>query len=214
MKALLHEHRQIQFAVTYFEAVTMRKASAVRMLTIYLLLSVFFLNLQNAWADQSSTLNLLWPAPQSSEELVQQSSQERSEPFIKRVGEVYLGSMDTFQGQLAASTDDSARLISFKGMQILMSFFPEREISVIADSEYRSVSNAISIGGHEAEGDISTFLMTITREKYLITYQDIGNALTYRVVGDAESGIGRVVEIDLKKIPPMYDSAPVVPPTD
>lgn len=165
-------------------------------------------------AEQNGSLTLLWPALQASGEALEQNAQQADQPFLKRVGQVYLGALDTFQQELMALGTRSKESTSFRGMQLSMSFFPEREITVIVDSESRSATDAISLGGRQLEHDISTFSMTITAETYLITYQDMDNALTYRVVGNMESGIGKVIEIDLKKLPPMYDADPVIPPTD
>ena len=188
-----------------------KRTFVTRKLSICLLLcySILLLNAQNVWTDQSGLLNLLQPTSQSSEKSAQQGIQQETEPFIKRIGEVSLSSVDTFLKEMAPG-ETSSRNISFKGMQLLMSFFPEKEMTVTVDSESRS-ANVISLRGHQVDSDISTFSMTITQKNYLITYQDIDNAVIYRVVGNVGSGIGKVVEIDLKKLPPTYD-LPAVPP--
>lgn len=193
----------------------MKRGSNTRKLSMYLLIFfVSILTVKSSLANPGNLLKLLNSTPALNGEASSQTSQEQIEPYLNRSGEVYLGASEIFRSELVRSPNNSLDKTSFKGTHLLMSFFPEREIVVVVDSDFRTANNAISLGGHQIDSNISTFSMTITQEKYLITYQDLVNAVSYRVVGDVETGIGKVVEIDLKKLPPMYDSSPVIPPRD
>lgn len=190
----------------------MDRSSSIRKLRLYMLMvSASLIIVQNTFANPNNSLNLLSPVSVSNGQSTNQITQEETEPFVKRTGNVSLGPVDIFRKELALS-NNSSRITIFKGKQLVIGFFPEREITVIVDSESYTPNNIISLGGHQVDSDISTFSMTITQGDFLITYQDIENGITYRVVGNVETGLGKVVEIDLKKLPPRYDSEPVIPP--
>lgn len=169
---------------------------------------------QCAWANPGNSLQLLSPAPETHSPETNQLSRKPPEPFVNRSGKVILGPLVTLKNQLITSTSATANRIAFKGMKFFMTFFPGEELSITVDSESRPADKVIVLGGHINKGDISTFTMTITQESFLITYQDLENTLTYRVVGNLETGLGKVVEIDLRKVPPRYDSEPIVPEGD
>lgn len=169
---------------------------------------------QCAWANPGNSLQLLSPAPEIHSPETNQLSRKPPEPFVNRTGKVILGPLVTLKNQLNTSTSAPANRIAFKGMKFFMTFFPGEELSITVDSESRPADKVIVLGGHINKGDISTFTMTITQESFLITYQDLENTLTYRVVGNLETGLGKVVEIDLRKVPPRYDSEPIVPEGD
>lgn len=178
-----------------------------------LIISLSFILVHNVFANPGGPVKLLVPASLPDDQATGQITKKQIEPFIKRKGNVLLGSLDIFHRELASfyNKKGSSGIPAFKEMHLLISFFPEQEISIIVDSESHTANNVITLGGHQAESDIATFSMTITQDKFSLTYQDLDNAVTYRVVGDVKTGRGKVVEIDLKKIPPMYDSAPVIP---
>ena len=191
----------------------MDRRVSIRKLCMRMLLMVFvgLIIVHNAFANPSNSLNLLSPASALSDQSINQITQEQTELYIKRTGGVSLGAVDIFRKELTVS-NSSSRTTVFMGKQLVIRFFPEREIIVIVDSESHSPGNVISLGGRQINSDISTFSMTITQGDFLITYQDLENGVTYRVVGNVETGQGKVVEIDLKKFPPRYDSEPIIPP--
>jgi hypothetical protein len=178
-----------------------------------LIISLSFILVHNVLANPGAPVKLLSPVLLPDGQAAEQITQKQIEPFIKRTGNVLLGSLDIFHQELASfqNKNGSSGTPAFKEMHLLISFFPEREISIIVDSESHTANNVISLGGHQANSDISTFSMTITQDNFSVTYQDIDNAVTYRVVGDVKTGRGKVIEIDLKKIPPRYDADPVIP---
>lgn len=200
----------------------MKMSLSVIKLNVYLLVvfvSLFFVG--HTLAHPDGVVELLTSAPGSNDSaLVSNDSasgqlfEERAEPYIKRSGQVYLNALATFRSEFASALNTRSNETSLKGTYFSISFFPENEILVVVDSDLRPSDNVISLGGHQVDNDISTFSMTITQEKYLITYQDLDNALTYRVVGDVATGTGTIVEIDLKKMPPSYDLPPVIPQND
>ena len=188
------------------------RSNTIRFPQYLLLVFMSFLVVQNSPANSSNSMVLLNPISVSSAITVSGISQKHNEPYIKRSGEVYLDAAAVFKSELVPSADNFSTKKSFKETRLLMSFFPESQITIIVDSESRPSDEVISLGGHQAGKEISTFSMTVTQKKYLITYQDLDNGLKYRIVGDVGTGIGQVVEIDLKKLPPAYDSEPLIPP--
>jgi hypothetical protein len=192
----------------------MGKRTSLRESGLYvLILSFSFILVHSAPANQGAPMKLLSPVSMPDSQAADQMLGEQREPFITRTGDVSLGSIDMFLQKFASfrSKNDSSGSFTFMGMSLLMSFFPEQETRIIVDAESHTADNVISLGGHQVKSDISTFSMTITQEKFLITYQDLDRAVLYRVVGDVKTGLGEVTEIDLRKIPPRYDSEPVIP---
>lgn len=61
---------------------------------------------------------------------------------------------------------------------------------------------------------MATFSLTVTPESYLITFDDSDSRVRYRVVGDTETGVGEVTEIDLRNMPVTLDEPSPVPPAN
>lgn len=191
----------------------MKSRSDAMSFPLYLLVVLMScLVVRDSSATPGNAMVLLTPLPVSPAAAASGFSQKQSEPYITRSGQVYLDAAAVFTRQLAPSADNVSVKTIFKETRLAMSFFPDRQISVIVDAESRPSKGVISLGGRLAGKEVSTFSMTVTDKNYLITYEDLDNGVKYRIVGDVGTGIGQVVEIDLKKIPPAYDSEPLVPP--
>jgi hypothetical protein len=59
------------------------------------------------------------------------------------------------------------------------------------------------VSGKIRDHNLKTFTMSIASDGFVITLQDMTRKLLYRATGNAQSGLGTVMEIDMKKIPPM-----------
>lgn len=184
-----------------------------RTLLSFLLVAAAFLLVDPARAQSDAPLQLLSPLSEASGEISVRSAQQEQEVYINRRGMVHLDAAEIFRQETTSQARTTAETgSSFKGRRLILSFFNDSEIEVRVNTESRSPQGTVSLNGNQTEGGISTFSMTVTSGTYLITYQDMEKQMTYRVVGDVESGDGRVIEVDLSKMPPVYDVEPLVPP--
>lgn len=182
-------------------------------LFVFLLAVASFFLVDTARANSDAPLHLLSPLPEATAKISVQSAQEGQEVYIKRRGMVHLDAVEIFRQETASQARTLGQIgSSFKGRRLLLSFFNDSEIEVMVNTESRSSQGTVSLNGNQTEGGISTFSMTVTSGTYLITYQDMEKKMVYRVVGDVETGDGRVIEVDLSKMPPVYDEEPLVPP--
>ncbi len=195
----------------------MPKTTRYIYLTLYILITLILsANLtfsQNSLASSTVPLTLLQPVLAANTQMASKMAQTETEPFIKQKGHVSLVAVNVFRNKLIQSNDLSEGT-SFIGQPLVISFFSGQEITVIVDYESHSENNVISLGGHQIDSDMSTFTMTMAEGHYLIRYQDLNNAIAYKVVGNTETGLGIVTEIDLTKIPPIYDADPVTFPKE
>lgn len=166
-----------------------------------------FLPIVQAESDEIVTLR---PSPQVSNLVNEKSPAQNSEPYINRIGLVSF-STDVFLPKTAESGSRRVSSMSFKGLSLSVSFFPEKQFVVIVDHVARPKPEILSLNGRIEGKEISTFSMTVTAESFLISLQDLNTATVYRVVGDTESGQGQATEIDLQKMPPRYSLPPIVP---
>jgi hypothetical protein len=178
---------------------------------VLLFLSVFAG--QGLSAAASRTIVLLQPDATEAR-VAGTAGRESGKAYIARSGQVVFAARELFLGRGSSGGRDARTSESFAGAEFVLSFFPGQNIRINVDSESESKTGSLSIGGRQQTGDFSTFSMTITDESYLITFQDLQSSMTYKVVGDMATGIGRVTEFDLDKLPPVYDSAPVIPPVE
>lgn len=179
----------------------------------HILLAVASLLLMEAArANSDAPLQLLSPLPEAAGKISAKSAQENQEVYINRKGLVHLDAVEIFRQQTPSQAKTPGKSGAFRGRRLTLSFFNDRKIEVTVNSESRSPQGTVSLKGHRKDGGISTFSMTVTSGTYLITYQDVENKMVYRVVGDVESGDGSVIEVDLRKMPPVYDAEPLVPP--
>jgi hypothetical protein len=140
------------------------------------------------------------------------TGREASEPHVSRRGTV---AIDTaiFDQSLIITDDKRGAASGFSAQQLLLSFFPEKDFSITVRSASRSPrNNILKVRGTVGAHSIGSFTMTIGPDSYLLTLQDLDSTFVYRVVGDMATGVGRVQEIDLSKMPAIYDSEPVVIP--
>ena len=139
------------------------------------------------------------------------AGREASEPHVSRRGTVAIDTEIFEQGLII--TDDKRGVASgFSAQQLLLSFFPEKDFSITVRSASRSRNNILNVRGTVGAHSIGSFTMTIGPDSYLLTLQDLDSTFVYRVVGDMATGVGKVQEIDLSKMPAIYDSEPVVIP--
>lgn len=165
----------------------------------------------NNLIQASEVIELLKPVHQEkvSDNIMLNDSKE---VYISRTGQVSISVNELFTSPDSQQKEEARIHQAFDQTKLVLSFFQDQEVIITVDSESRPGNNIVSLGGHHEEKKISTFSMTITDESYLITYQDLDNSIVYKVVGNCKTGIGKVTEIDLKKLPPVYDSEPIVPP--
>jgi hypothetical protein len=142
------------------------------------------------------------------------AAENDEEGYINRIGQVVFTAKDLFSPQPVTDLVQNKKAPSLMQSELIMSFFPEQDFRIIVDSESVSESNIFSLGGRLHSAAFSTFSMTVTSNTYLMTLQDVGNGMTYKVVGDMETGIGRATEYDLTKLPPVYDAPPIIPPPE
>ncbi len=127
-----------------------------------------------------------------------------AEPFITRTGVVSLDGKGLLMDSLAASMAKTSAQKTYTGLTFAIGFFADRQTSVVIERESLSSDRILNLIGRKTNQDLSNFTMTLSEESFLITLHDLDEDLMYRVVGDTSSGIGRVTEIDLKKMPPQY----------
>lgn len=174
--------------------------------------SVFLVD--TARANSDAPLQLLSPLLEATGEISVQSAQKEQEMYINRRGMVHLDAVEIFRQSASLQAKTLGETGTFRGRRLTLSFFNDSEIEVTVDSESRSPQGTVSLNGHRTNRAISTFSMTVSSDAYLITYQDTEKKMVYRVVGDVGSGDGRVIEVDLRKMPPVYDAEPLVPPQE
>ena len=102
---------------------------------------------------------------------------------------------------------------SFKASAVTLGLFADKQFTGVITSEARPETGVISLHARRDGEEISTATITVTAESYLITIQDLSNAMVYRIVGNTDTGVGVVTQIDLKLMPPVLDGAPIVPPS-
>lgn len=84
---------------------------------------------------------------------------------------------------------------------INMSFFDDVKYEVRVDSVVCYPDGTKIINGSIIDHKIGTVVLTIGSDGFLITLQDMNQALLFRVAGDSQSSAGTVTEIDMTKIP-------------
>lgn len=166
---------------------------------------------QPPWAEASSPLPLLWPKTDSIQASALRAGTRQEEPYVTRRGEVHLGGIDQFMDTLSLTANPKSRPSAYIGKTFTLSFFPGKEISVVVDAARRSRDSLLNLAGYEVNTAISTFTMTMSRERFLISYQDLNSGMLYRVIGSLATGVGSATEIDQANIPPSYDQTLALP---
>ena len=162
---------------------------------------------------QGPPANVLWPSAmqQSQQQLSLPNGEEG--PHVLRTGLVEL-SVDTFLPIPRGLQVRMATPAALKGRGLSLRFFPDSQFGVVVESESRPKPDVLSLSGRVTNQPVSTFTMTVTQESFLITLQDLETATLYRVIGDTETGLGRLTEIDIRKMPPIEYLPPVIPTDD
>ena len=141
-------------------------------------------------------------------------SENAEEGYINRIGQVVFTAKDLFSAQPVTDMEENEIAQSLLQSELMLSFFPDQDFRIIVDSESALGKDILSLGGRLHSAAFSTFSMTVTNDTYLMTLQDVDNGMIYKVVGDMETGLGRVTEYDLTKLPPVYDGPPIIPPPE
>ena len=171
---------------------------------------IFLLFGSTAYA-QSNVIKTLWTADTSTLTTGDQSriSSNTINAQIKK-GMVQLA-IETFSPQLTNHKETpSMPRISFKQRILSLQFFPEHDFRIHISSDIRNQSGALSLRGHLESHKVSTFTMTVTKQSFMITLQDLKDEAVYRVIGNTSTGLGHVSLIDLRSEPPRYDASPVI----
>ena len=157
------------------------------------------------------SIDVLRPSASQSKNRVNDSGGRAAKAYLNRQGAVSF-SAEKFLPRSKPAGKRGVPSQSFRGRSLGLSFFSGQKFQVKVDSDARPKHNIISLNGHLAGRDLATFSLTVTPESFIITLQDLDAARVYRVVGDTETGEGRVQEIDMKKMPPMKHLPPRIPP--
>jgi len=143
----------------------------------------------------------------------QDSVSGEADSFTTRTGDVMLEA-DLLLPKAGAAGWRSVQPGTLASRSLAVEFFPDAYVEVIVATESRPDPNTLSINGHVLDSDLSTFSLTVTPETYLMTFSDPNGVSLYRVVGDTETGIGKVTEYDLRNRPDVIHSSPLIPPLD
>ena len=165
--------------------------------------------LASTTAVSGAGLNLLTVLNTNSSANVSRSA---GEAFELRTGSVALDVNQVLPKSPTTGKREAAT-ISFKGSAVTLGLFSDKQFTGVITSEARPEAGVLSLHARRDGDEIATATMTVTSESYLITIQDLPNATVYRVVGNTETGVGVVTQIDLKLMPPVLDGPPIVPPS-
>ena len=94
-------------------------------------------------------------------------------------------------------------IVIAKGDALTLSFFPDVTYQATVDAAAYHPDGTLSVSAGLGDHGIRTVLLTMGREGFLITLQDMNRAVLYRVTGDSSRASGTVTEIDMTKIPPV-----------
>jgi hypothetical protein len=131
------------------------------------------------------------------------------EPYVIRTGQVLLA-VDALMPISPVSGRRSPAPSSLRGRRLGLAFFEDARFEVLVDAASRPAADTLAVGGRMSDQRVATFTLTSNAEGYLMTLQDLARARLFRVVGDIATGIGRVIEIDVTKLPPALCSPPLV----
>ncbi len=165
----------------------------------------------------AAAIEILQPLPSitespdlSADGAVAETMPRDSKPYIRRVGRVRFDT-DVFMPAAPSSGRRSPVSGNFQGQALGLALFDDTRFEVNVDAASRPHGTTLNLQGRLANQSVATFTLTVTADGYLMTLQDLDSGRLYRVVGDTDGGDGRVTEIDLTKMPPVIDAAPMVP---
>ncbi len=154
---------------------------------------------------------ILWPAPDEASASSNRPA-HATEPFVTRVGTVMLD-VNSLVPEVSATARSTSQPASLQQRRLRLGFFPDQSIVVVVDTETRPATDILNLGARREGEELSTLSMTVTRDSYVMTFQDLPAARVYRVQGQTDTGAGEVTEIDLRKMPPVLYSPPIIAPS-
>lgn len=179
-------------------------------LTIHTVLVLILTAVTAPAANDSLKIIALTPVT-ASDNISANIVQDKGNVYIKRKGEVSFAA-DTFLPKSSKTGRRAAANTSFRGRALSVSFFPEQTFNIDVNHDARPQKDMLSVNGKGRSKKVSTFSMTVTEDTYIMNYQDLDTATLYRVIGNTQTGLGTVTEIDLEKLPASYDLPARVPP--
>ena len=179
-------------------------------LFIFLMCFVFVVLFCNSVCSENNQINALWPRSDPSLEQLQVIEELPSQPHVTRKGAVNLA-VDNFFPRSLETGRRTVSPVSFQNRTLSLSFFPDKIFNIIVSSDSRPQEDVIALSGRLEGQELSTFSMTIDQDNYLIRLQNLDTGQIFRVLGNTETGIGRVTEIDPSKMPPIIYLPPLIP---
>ena len=153
------------------------------------------------------------PLPQSPYRSDTAASPASHPGYVTRVGSVSLAS-DLLLPVSVSTGMRTAAAGSMANKTLPFTFFPDAQFAIRIKADSRPRPGVLSLNGQAQGQDMATFSLTVTPESYLITFDDSDSRVRYRVVGDTETGVGEVTEIDLRNMPVTLDEPSPVPPAN
>jgi len=173
-----------------------------------------------AGSAPAATIAILQPLPMDAEspaftadDAVSGTAPRAAEPYIRRVGRVRFDT-DVFMPVSPRTGRRAPVSASFRSQSLGLAFFDDARFEVSVDATSRPQDAVLALRGRLANESVAAFTLTVTADGYLMTLHDLDGGLLYRVVGDTDTGTGRVTEVDVTKMPPVMDAAPMVPAAD
>ncbi len=186
----------------------LHQATASLVLGAGLLLAWF-----QAGAVDGEAIRVLRPATASDTWMESTGGRADAEPFVTRTGVVVLET-SRFLSSSFQTEPQTGIPPSFQRRSLTLTFFPDVSVEIEISADSRPSPEILSLNGRLAGQELATWSLTVTPESYLITYDDPQTTYLYRVVGDSETGLGRVTEIDRRDMPPVLHLPPLVPPVN
>jgi hypothetical protein len=126
-----------------------------------------------------------------------------SKPYETRKGRVIL--VSEILSQFPNETEREIKMAALDGdaRKVTLSFFTDVTYAVTVDSVVHPSDGTTIITGRLGDHKMATVVLTIGPDGFLITLQDMNQALLYRAAGNSGSAEGVVTEIDMTKMPPM-----------
>ena len=95
------------------------------------------------------------------------------------------------------------KIVIARGDAVTLTFFPDVAYQATVDAATYHPDGTLSVSAGLSDHGIRTVTLTMGREGFLITLQDMNRAMLYRAAGDSSRASGIVTEIDMKKMPPV-----------
>lgn len=135
------------------------------------------------------------------------------EPFVTRLGSVLLQSEIFLPSVVEDGPAPTAQEVTLPS-SLAIELFPDVGWVIEISAAAHSAQGALSLNGRITGSELATFSMTVTRDSFLMTVDAPDGDYRYRVVGETESGLGDVQEIDRRLMGPVYHLPPRIPPAN